>query len=214
VPPPLASTPILIYGASSTAGLYAVQLLSAAGYRNIIATASAKHHEYLRSLGTTHTFDYKSPDLVKHIAAAVGGDGKVTLAVDCISAEETLATIGKLINAQGTLAILLPIKEGRTLTVEDASQMTWTIPEEWDPLPKTTNVVGVRTFLWQTEQFLKDNLMTKVLPPLLASGIIQPNRVRLMDQGTLKERVAAGEHSTRWQSKPRDIEGITNVEGY
>jgi hypothetical protein len=34
--------------------------------------------------------------------------------------------------------------------------------------------------------------MPKILPQLLASGIIQPNRVRLLDQGTFKERVATG----------------------
>jgi hypothetical protein len=34
--------------------------------------------------------------------------------------------------------------------------------------------------------------MPKILPQLLAEGIIQPNRVRLLDQGTFKERVAVG----------------------
>jgi hypothetical protein len=34
--------------------------------------------------------------------------------------------------------------------------------------------------------------MPKILPQLLASGIIQPNRVRLLEQGTFKERVATG----------------------
>lgn len=39
---------------------------------------------------------------------------------------------------------------------------------------------------------MKTNLMPKILPSLLASGIIKPNRVRLLDQGTFKERVAVG----------------------
>jgi hypothetical protein len=39
---------------------------------------------------------------------------------------------------------------------------------------------------------MRNNLFQKVLPPLLASGAIQPNKVRLMDQGALKDRVAAG----------------------
>jgi hypothetical protein len=34
--------------------------------------------------------------------------------------------------------------------------------------------------------------MPKILPQLLASGLIKPNKVRLLDQGTFKERVAAG----------------------
>jgi hypothetical protein len=34
--------------------------------------------------------------------------------------------------------------------------------------------------------------MSKILPQLLANGIIKPNKVRLLDQGTFKERVAVG----------------------
>ena len=34
--------------------------------------------------------------------------------------------------------------------------------------------------------------MPKILPSLLESGIIKPNRIRLIDQGPLKERVATG----------------------
>jgi hypothetical protein len=34
--------------------------------------------------------------------------------------------------------------------------------------------------------------MPKILPSLLESGIIKPNRVRLIDQGSFKERVATG----------------------
>lgn len=34
--------------------------------------------------------------------------------------------------------------------------------------------------------------MPDVLPRLLASGVIQPTRMRIMDQGTVRERVEAG----------------------
>ena len=34
--------------------------------------------------------------------------------------------------------------------------------------------------------------MPKILPELLQKGLIQPNRVKLLDQGTLKERVEIG----------------------
>jgi hypothetical protein len=40
--------------------------------------------------------------------------------------------------------------------------------------------------------YLRENLFPKVLPPLLASGAIQPNKVRLLDQGSLKDRVIEG----------------------
>ncbi len=39
---------------------------------------------------------------------------------------------------------------------------------------------------------MKNNLMPKILPSLLVSGYIMPSRVRLLDQGSFKERVAGG----------------------
>jgi len=37
-------------------------------------------------------------------------------------------------------------------------------------------------------EYLRDNLMPKILPRLLEEGIIQPNRVRLFNQGSLQDR--------------------------
>ena len=42
----------------------------------------------------------------------------------------------------------------------------------------------------QNNTFLKENLMPKILPDLLAKGLIKPNPVRLFAEGTLKERAA------------------------
>ncbi|KAG7452024.1 GroES-like protein [Guyanagaster necrorhizus] len=188
--PPLSSAPILIYGAGSTAGQYAIQLLHAAGYKNIIATASSKHHEYLASLGATATIDYRTPSLVEDITKAAGGDGKVALAIDCITAEGTIAEVSKVTSETGTVALLLPVKEGNNVRGE--AQMYMEIPEGRNPFPKSVNIRGVRTFLYQENAFQKENVMPKILPDLLEKGIIQPNRVHLLDQGTFKERVAVG----------------------
>ncbi|KAK0466197.1 chaperonin 10-like protein, partial [Desarmillaria tabescens] len=190
--PPLSSAPILIYGAGSTAGQYAIQLLHSAGYKNVIVTASSKHHEYLTSLGATATVDYHSPSLAEDIAKAAGGDGKVMLAVDCITAEGTIAEVAKVISSTGTVALLLPVKEGNNVRGEGGSQMYMEIPEGRNPFPKSVNVRGVRTFLYQENVFQKENVMPKILPELLEKGIIQPNRVHLLDQGSFKDRVAVG----------------------
>lgn len=157
-PPPLAFSAILIYGAGSTAGQYAIQLLHSAGYKNIIATASPKNHDYLRSLGATSTFDYRSPNLVKDIAAAAGGDGKVTLVLDCIAMlEDSLTTIGKVISSRGSLAILMPVKISTSLAIDDASKMLFDIPKDKNPLPEGTTVVTVKAFDYQLQvcQFLR-----------------------------------------------------------
>ncbi|KAF8216944.1 chaperonin 10-like protein [Mycena galopus ATCC 62051] len=190
-PPPNHDIAILIYGAGSTTGQYAIQLLHAAGYTNIVATASAKHHQFLRSLGATHVLDYASPTLVADIARTVGGDGKVALAVDSISADSTIAQISQVLRPGGAIGILMPIKIGDTVAVGDAG-MRASIPDDQNPFSKDTKIAYVRTLTYRQNEYLKNNLMPNILPQLLASGIIQPNRVRLMDQGTFKERVATG----------------------
>ncbi|KDR85542.1 hypothetical protein GALMADRAFT_234467 [Galerina marginata CBS 339.88] len=195
--PPLSTTPILIYGAGSTAGIYAIQLLCLAGYKKIIATASNKHHDYLRALGATHTFDYNSSTLVEDISKAVGGDGKISLAVDCITAESTLGIVAKTASPTGKVAILLPIKEGGTVTNGLDQALLFELSEEKNPFPKGTEVIGVRTFLYQQDEYLKNNLMSKILPELLTSGYIKPARPLLMDKGTFKERVGTGLHLLR-----------------
>jgi NADPH:quinone reductase-like Zn-dependent oxidoreductase len=145
--PPSANTPILIYGAGATSGQYAIQLLKLAGYRNILATASSKHHEHLHTLGATHTFDYSSPNLTQDVEAAAGG--KVPLILDCVSAEGTLAITSKVISSNGTVALLLPIKQGDKVTGDAGAEMM-ELTDEKNPFPNTVTVIGVKTFTYQT----------------------------------------------------------------
>ncbi|KAG6911276.1 hypothetical protein DXG01_002115 [Tephrocybe rancida] len=190
--PPLATTPILIYGAGSTSGQYMVQLLRAAGYTNVLATASAKHHAYLKSIGATGTFDYNNPSLAEDVARFVGGDGKVPLVVDCIAAVPSMAALAKIVSPTGTAALLMPFKKTNTITVKHASDMTNDLPQDNEPFSLEVKLLAVKTFLAFQDPYLRDNLATKIIPSLLEKGIIEPNRVRLMDQGSFKDRVEQG----------------------
>ncbi|KAF9447809.1 GroES-like protein [Macrolepiota fuliginosa MF-IS2] len=191
VNPPLANTPILIYGAGSTSGQYMIRLLHLARYTKIFATASSKHHDYLRSLGATDLFDYNSPTLVDDINKAAGGPGKLSLAVDCISAASTMGILAKILSPTGSVGLLLPVKKGTTLNngTEDELFLDLPFPESLNPFQKGTNIIGVRTFLYQADQVLKEKLMPVILPELLEKDLIQPTRLRLFDQGSLQQRV-------------------------
>ena len=144
--PSFAETPILIYGAGSTSGQYAIQLLKLAGYKNILATASSKHHGHLRTLGATHTFDYSSANLMRDVKAAAGG--KVSLILDCVTAEGTLAKTSQIISSDGTIALLLPIKQGDNVTGHLDAEMVMEPPH--GVFPETVKVIGVKTFTYQT----------------------------------------------------------------
>ena len=63
--------PILIWGASAAVGTAAVQFAKTAGCYPILITASTKNHESLQSLGATECFDYRDPDIVQNVKAAL-----------------------------------------------------------------------------------------------------------------------------------------------
>jgi threonine dehydrogenase-like Zn-dependent dehydrogenase len=203
VPPPHVDTPILVYGAGATSGQYAVQLLALAGYKRIIATASPRHHSYLKSLGAAHVVDYNADDMPEKILLAAGKH--IQFVLDCISAEGTLKSISSVVSSDGVVAMLLPVTEGSKHVAGENVQMWMELPDDRNPFPDSVKLVGVRTLLYQQvsilrlvlvelidklaqNEYLRDNLMPKILPRLLEEAIIQPNRVRLFDQGSLQDR--------------------------
>jgi len=63
--------PLLIWGASSSVGICAVQFAHASGVHPIFVTASPARHALLQELGATRCFDYRAPDVVSDIKAAL-----------------------------------------------------------------------------------------------------------------------------------------------
>jgi NADPH:quinone reductase-like Zn-dependent oxidoreductase len=63
---------VIITGGASSVGSNAVQLAVSAGY-GVISTSSPRNFDYVKSLGATHVFDYRSRTLVKNILAALQG---------------------------------------------------------------------------------------------------------------------------------------------
>ena len=88
---------ILVWGASSSVGSTVVQVLRELGFR-VYATASEKHHEYIKSLGASQVFDYNDKDVVAKIIHAVQQDG-VTL-------QHGYHAIGNLSDVQQVLSAL------------------------------------------------------------------------------------------------------------
>jgi NADPH:quinone reductase-like Zn-dependent oxidoreductase len=58
---------VLVYGASSSVGYYAVQLAAIAGYR-VVAVASKRNHGLVTENGAAQAVDYNDPDWVDQIA--------------------------------------------------------------------------------------------------------------------------------------------------
>lgn len=147
-PPVEKDTPILIYGSGTTAGQYLIQLLRLAGYRRILTTASPKHREHLLSLGATDVFDYSQSNLSDHILASTHGQ-PVKYVVDCVAAESTLQQIAKVVGKGSIVSILLPIKEGSTVTGASGGAMWMELPKDRNPFPEGVELVGTKTFTYQ-----------------------------------------------------------------
>lgn len=61
---------VIITGGASSVGSNAVQLAVSAGYR-VISTSSPKNFDYVKKLGATLVFDYRSKTLVKDLLASL-----------------------------------------------------------------------------------------------------------------------------------------------
>lgn len=105
------AAPLLIWGASSSVGVCAVQFARASGVYPIIVTASPERHGLLKELGATYCFDYKSPTVhdeiathisdaqcapIKYAIDAVGSTsngGSAALMAGCVSESAIVASV-------------------------------------------------------------------------------------------------------------------------
>jgi NADPH:quinone reductase-like Zn-dependent oxidoreductase len=74
---------VLIWGASSSVGSFAVQSAKTLGF-TVYATASPKHHDLVKKLGADAVFDYKDSDVVSKIVDAVKKDGVYLHTAHCV----------------------------------------------------------------------------------------------------------------------------------
>jgi len=154
--PAEASTPILVWGAASSVGMYAVQVLKHWGYRQVIAVASGKHHDHLKSMGAAACFDYQKPNVVERILEyvenrppTVASGPKLPLILDCIASRDgTLKPLTKLAERGTKVAILLPvINVHATSDVEPEYEMdvSKVLPGEW---AEGVELKGTRTHFY------------------------------------------------------------------
>jgi len=63
---------VVVWGGSTSVGMNAVQLATAAGY-DVVSTASAVNAETVKGLGATHVYDYRDPEVVDKLVAVIAG---------------------------------------------------------------------------------------------------------------------------------------------
>ncbi|KFH46875.1 hypothetical protein ACRE_022920 [Hapsidospora chrysogenum ATCC 11550] len=178
--------PILIWGAASSVGLFAIQVLRHWGYKNVLAVASSKHHEELAALGARKSFDYKDTGVTDQISAHAGPIYRI---IDCIGQlEGTLRPLSKIAVKGTIVAVMLPVilrdateEVGSEVDLDPASirKVQWA---------DGVGTIGVRTFFFEKNELLKWHLEPDIVPALLESGVVKPNRARIVEGKTLLER--------------------------
>jgi NADPH:quinone reductase-like Zn-dependent oxidoreductase len=110
VPPPAsasagaASTPILISGGASSVGLYTIQIAKHSGLY-VIATASERNFDLVRSFGADVVVDYRDPaKAAKQIREAA--PGPIEHALDCVSTGTSFEIVAASLDGKGTIANL------------------------------------------------------------------------------------------------------------
>ena len=175
--------------------MYVLQVLRWYGYRNLIGTASAQHHEMLKGMGTRVVVDYKDPEVVEKIKK-VGGEGRgsaqgptVPLMVDCIgSKENSMKPLAQVAEKGSRVAVLLPI------IVKDSDHTSEALPvyamDVMKEAPWADGVIGegVRTHFYLQNALFKEKLQSEIVPELLRKGIVQPNRQRIVEGKTMLQR--------------------------
>ncbi|RBP10386.1 alcohol dehydrogenase-like protein [Roseiarcus fermentans] len=85
---------LLVWGGSTSVGSNAIQLAVAAGY-DVIATASPRNFDYVKRLGASQAFDYRSKTVVADIVRALRGrEVAGTLAIGVGSAAACVGVVG------------------------------------------------------------------------------------------------------------------------
>ncbi|KAF8606095.1 GroES-like protein [Ceratobasidium sp. AG-I] len=105
---------VLIYGGSTSVGLYSIQLAKLSGYK-VVTTVSPKNFKLVGSLGADAVVDYNSSDIVEQIQKATGNSLRV--AFDTVSNATTQTICAKSISptpedaAPGKIIVVLPPDE-------------------------------------------------------------------------------------------------------
>ncbi|KAF9063700.1 GroES-like protein [Rhodocollybia butyracea] len=159
-----AGEPALVVGGSSSVGQYAIQIFRLLGYSTIIAYASARHTDFLKSLGATHVIDRGETAL-----------GNLAEAVKKI----TTAPLKIAYNAIGDA-------ECRSACVDSivvGGQVVDVNPFEAKDPGNGKKVFGIFGSVHNPANKKFGDIIRRTLPKLLQDGAIVPNRVEKLSDG-------------------------------
>ena len=150
------SESVLIHSAGGGVGIAAIQLARRIGAR-IIGTASARKHDFLKSIGVDHCIDYTCEDFEQRVRKLTQGVG-VELVIDAVGGTSfkksfrALAPTGRL-GMFGVSASVTSKKRSRMAFLGTALSIPWFRFNPLVLMNQTKGVFGVNLgHLWQESQ--------------------------------------------------------------
>ncbi|KAI8224527.1 Protein TOXD [Colletotrichum sp. SAR 10_99] len=175
---PLPSSPakepktILIYGGSTAMGISGIQYAKLSGY-DVITTASPHNFDYLKELGASAVFDYKSPTVSEDIRKHTGD--ALTLTWDCQSTDESAAIVARALSSSkpSLVGTLLPVDKKKVQEVNPNADVQMSL--YYTVFGEEFGYFGKRDAVPENYEFGKR--FWELSRELLAAGKLKPIRV-------------------------------------
>ncbi|KAM5344922.1 hypothetical protein ACJ41O_010784 [Fusarium nematophilum] len=167
---------VLIWGGSSSVGLYAVQIAGLYGLE-VIATCSHQHHDLIKSYGAKAVFDYRDPQVVDKIREATPG---LQYVFDTIGNKTSSETASRAISHEN--GVLCTVRPGKANTENIAEGVKITDVLVWTAFLKEHRYGD---FYWppnQADHELASSFF-QLLPELISAGKIKPNSPKIIPNG-------------------------------
>ncbi|KAE8414147.1 chaperonin 10-like protein [Aspergillus pseudocaelatus] len=148
---------ILVWGGSSSTGSATIQLAVASG-ATVIATASAKNHSFVQSLGVAKVLDYHEDSIIQDLVRAIRDTpGEFVGALDAIGEEETIRRCADVVKGLGG---------GRVVT---------NLPMPIKDIPDEVELVGVVDVANISDnKEISEGIWGKFIPEALKDGTLKP----------------------------------------
>ncbi|KAF4426982.1 Zinc-type alcohol dehydrogenase-like protein [Colletotrichum fructicola Nara gc5] len=168
-------TSVLIWGGSSSVGLYAIQIAVLHGFK-VITTCSPRHFDLVKSLGAKHAFDYHDDDVVESIKQAAPG---LKYVFDTIGNKSSSGLASRAIDESGGLCTVRP---GKANTEDVTKQTKVTDVLVWTAFLKDHRYGSFHWPAHEADHKLGTEFFEK-LPGWVEEGKIKPNKAKVIPGG-------------------------------
>ncbi|KFA51281.1 hypothetical protein S40293_04399 [Stachybotrys chartarum IBT 40293] len=166
---------VLIYGGSTSSGMFGVQLAAISGYK-VIATCSAANADFVKSLGARKTFDYKDPDCGRKVREHT--QDSLTIVWDTVAQPSSAKICAEAMSSKGgRYCCNLPVEFPRSDVKSCFYDATTVIGEYFEygrdkvPVPADSDAF----------QFGKK--WTSIIDQLLVEGKLKPHAIEIGPRG-------------------------------